>query len=355
MQLGGGRECTTQSAPLALRVERHTEERARMGNTATRAAKEGFMNDLPEPLTPADSDVRAYQTMPLNVGRLRDSGIAAHENAEVFRAAVLLWCASWHQVPAGSLPDDDRELAAMAGYGRFIAVWKQIREEALRGFIKCSDGRLYHPVVAEVVLPAWEARKGYVERSRKANEAKMMKKTLKESPKDTPKDTYKENGSDLEGSLNGGLGHPSERNGTEHKNTSADALVAPTTNPAGESDQVTPPAPAKSRGTRLAPDWYASSEERQYARLIGFTDDDIDQIEEDFRLWWPAQAGAKGVKMDWVSTWKTWVRTEGKKRGHIKSGTVPNGRGQQQSSNRIGAFHQAGLAVAGKRISGRVG
>jgi hypothetical protein len=33
--------------------------------------------------------------------------------------------------------------------------WARIREQALEGWQLCSDGRLYHPVVAEKALEAW--------------------------------------------------------------------------------------------------------------------------------------------------------------------------------------------------------
>jgi hypothetical protein len=113
---------------------------------------------VPQPLTPADCDLRDFAFMPLDVVRLRDSDLAATETAEGFRAAVLLWCASWHQLPAASLPDDDRVLANLAGYGRVVKEWLKEREGALRGWVKCDDGRLYHAVVAEKANEAWRGK-----------------------------------------------------------------------------------------------------------------------------------------------------------------------------------------------------
>lgn len=110
------------------------------------------------PLTPADCDLQDFQYMPLDVRRLRDSDLAAMESPEACWAAVLLWSASWHQVPAGSLPDDDRVLANLAGYGRVVKEWKRVKDGALRGWVKCEDGRLYHPVVAEKALEAWDSK-----------------------------------------------------------------------------------------------------------------------------------------------------------------------------------------------------
>jgi hypothetical protein len=111
-----------------------------------------------KPLTLPDCDLRDFSFMPLDVVRLRDSDLAALESAEAFRAAVLLWCASWHQIPAASLPDDDRVLSNLAGFGRVVKEWLKVKEGALRGWVKCEDGRMYHPVIAEKANEAWRRK-----------------------------------------------------------------------------------------------------------------------------------------------------------------------------------------------------
>lgn len=113
------------------------------------------MTDLPPPLTPADSDLRDFRFMPLDVVRFAQSDLVTTASPEEIVAAILLWGASWHQAPAASLPDDDRVLSQLSGYGRAVAAWQEVKAGALRGFVKCSDGRLYHPVVAEKARDAW--------------------------------------------------------------------------------------------------------------------------------------------------------------------------------------------------------
>jgi hypothetical protein len=112
----------------------------------------------PDPLVGADVDLKDFAFMPLDVVRLRDSDLAMRSTAEAFRAAVLLWCVSWHQSPPASLPDDDVSLAQWAGCGRDLKAWRRLREGALRGFVRCSDGRLYHPIVAEKARDAWDGK-----------------------------------------------------------------------------------------------------------------------------------------------------------------------------------------------------
>ncbi len=136
---------------------------------------------MTQPLTPKDCDLRDFAFMPLDVVRLRDSDMAATESPEACWAAVLLWAASWHQVPAASLPDDDRVLSNLAGYGRVVREWLKVKSGAMRGWIKCDDGRLYHPVVAEKANESWESKLRHAygkmcDRTRKLNKALEEKK-----------------------------------------------------------------------------------------------------------------------------------------------------------------------------------
>lgn len=110
------------------------------------------------PLTDVDCDLRDFQFMPLDVVRLAQSDLIATEDPAAIVANLLLWCASWHSVPAASLTDDDRSLARLAGYGRGVSEFQAIKAGALRGWIKCSDGRLYHPVVAEKAREAFKGK-----------------------------------------------------------------------------------------------------------------------------------------------------------------------------------------------------
>lgn len=133
------------------------------------------------PLVPADTDLRDFHFMPLDVVRLVDSDLTAIASGDEFKAAILLWCKSWHQVPCSSLPNDDRMLAHLAGYGRDLKAWRRVKEVAVRGFILCSDGRLYHPVIAEKALEAASSkavhaaeRKGDQDRKKREREERSQ-------------------------------------------------------------------------------------------------------------------------------------------------------------------------------------
>lgn len=113
---------------------------------------------MPEPLVPSEINLRGLPWMRLDTVRLLDSDLFALSTGDEFKAAVALWCKAWSQSPAGSLPNDDRVLAHLSGAG---AKWKRVRAMAMRGWIEADDGRLYHPVVAEQVLLAWDERQEF--------------------------------------------------------------------------------------------------------------------------------------------------------------------------------------------------
>lgn len=113
------------------------------------------MNELQQPPIPPDVDLRKFPFMPLDVTRLFNSRFHAVANDAEWRAGVTLWLKSWQQIPAASLPDDDIELCRLAELGRDHRTWQKIRAKALHGWIKCADGRLYHPTVAEKAIEAW--------------------------------------------------------------------------------------------------------------------------------------------------------------------------------------------------------
>ncbi len=125
---------------------------------------------LPAPLTPPDCNLRGLPFMPLHTERLLDSDMMALSTGEEFKTALRLWCKSWNQEPAASLPDDDRILAHLAG--KELPAWRKVKDMALRGFVKCSDGRLYHPVIAAEAIKAMAKREEHQAAKEGDNERK---------------------------------------------------------------------------------------------------------------------------------------------------------------------------------------
>ena len=93
--------------------------------------------------------------MPLDIARLRKSKawVKCKRNPALAFYMINLWTASWHEVPAASLEDDDDLLADRALCDP--SKWEKIKEDVLQGWVRCSDGRLYYPDIAEKALESW--------------------------------------------------------------------------------------------------------------------------------------------------------------------------------------------------------
>ncbi|RYD83117.1 MAG: DUF1376 domain-containing protein [Verrucomicrobiaceae bacterium] len=130
-------------------------------------------DELPEPPVPADADLTMFNYMPLHIDRLLQSSLFVKASPEAFRAAIALMCVAWHRVPAGSLPDDDQRLAAMAGLGTSktsVTAWRRLRRDALRGWYSADDGNLYHPLLAEVVNTSLNVKRSKAKQRLQGNE-----------------------------------------------------------------------------------------------------------------------------------------------------------------------------------------
>jgi uncharacterized protein YdaU (DUF1376 family) len=153
------------------------------------------VNELPAPLTAPECDCTDLDGFMLNVERLMASELVALSTHEVVGASLFLWCRAWKQRPAASLPDDDRVNAAFARLP--IARFRKLKDEILRGFVKCSDGRLYHRVLSEEATGAYERKLAF--QKRRAADAKRLKEwrqnkgeTADETPIETPPETPSE-------------------------------------------------------------------------------------------------------------------------------------------------------------------
>ena len=136
-----------------------------------------------DPLVPPQVDLRDFPYMPIDIVRLFGSEFHARSDDGAWRAGITLWLKSYHQVPAASVPDDDVALARLAEFGRDVKSWLAVKDGALRGWVRCSDGRLYHPVVAEKALEAWLDKLGQ-RKSSAAGNAKRYHQIFDPAPFD---------------------------------------------------------------------------------------------------------------------------------------------------------------------------
>lgn len=114
--------------------------------------------------------------------------ILKDDRRDIGFTAMILWAESYRQDPAGTLPDDDVELAQLARYGADVAAWQAVKELALYGWCPCSvetDGasirRLGHRFIAEVAERSFRRKSGKVagrEAARVANMRNRVKSKL---------------------------------------------------------------------------------------------------------------------------------------------------------------------------------
>ena len=270
------------------------------------------MSDLPEPMTPPDCDMRRMPFMPLEVQRLLDSDLMAISTGDEFKAAVTLWCAAWYQVPAGSLPNDDRILKFLSRAG---AKWPRVRDVALRGFVLCADGRLYHPLVAT------QARRGLVQRNMQSDRAKRRWQKANENNDATdaaaqPRQS-RGNAKDID------IERESESKGDT---VTTPEPVIPDQNPAAKLsllDATSAKLEKSDRGSRLPADWTPSDEDRAFAQAEGI---DPDREAGSFRDYWTSKPGAAGRKSNWSATWRNWVRRSAERKpAHVEQPRYRNG------------------------------
>ena len=67
------------------------------------------------------------------------------------------------------------------------------------------------------------------------------------------------------------------------------------------------PIKENKRGSRLAQDWFLNKSMGEWASQER-PDINVRQVAEQFKDYWVAQPGQKGVKLDWDATWRNWVR-----------------------------------------------
>lgn len=73
--------------------------------------------------------------------------------------------------------------------------------------------------------------------------------------------------------------------------------------------QDTKPKKEQQRGSRLPADWVPNSELAEWSKAER-PDLELRKVLMEFRDYWVAQPGQKGVKLDWNATWRNWVRNQ---------------------------------------------
>ncbi len=288
-------------------------------------------DELPAPFVSAEVDLRGMPGFMLNVERLLQSELVALGTPEECWAAFMLWCRAWQQFPAGSLPNDERVLASFSGAGRR---WRKVREMALHGFVRCSDGRLYHKVLSQEVLVAWRKRQTYrndQERLRRWREDKRNAfgngaGNADETRFNTVSETRSETPVEM----------PLKRVDRDR-----DSKKEKPTLSGGQKESVSESVSERvSRRSQIPPNWTAEDQDRAYAvDHAQWASERISTEAEHFR----DHHRSKGsLFADHHAAWRTWVRnaaTFQRNNGHAAA--KPNGKQPPLTQERWDAMSDA--------------
>ncbi len=190
-----------------------------------------------------------------------------HLTTEEHGAYMLLLGAMWRR--NGWVPDDDRDNARILGLT--LGKWRKIKAR-LAGFLTFQNGE----ITQKKLLETWENTQEKIEKNRVNGSKGGRPKSFKNNS------LPKANGSVSD--------NPNE--------------TIPEPEPVKREAKASP----KRRGSRLPEDWVLPAEWGQWALGEGWPEQIIRAEADKFRDYWHSVAGQKGVKLDWLATWRNWMR-----------------------------------------------
>ncbi|MFG1247283.1 DUF1376 domain-containing protein [Xanthobacter flavus] len=118
-------------------------------------------------------DVRCLPYMPLHIERLRRSKawLRCKRNPALAFYILNMWMRAWHEVPAGSIEDDDDVLADAAMCSP--REWARLKDDVLQGW-ELRDWRWHHHVVEELAAEGSEKIEGRRKRTEAARVARLQ-------------------------------------------------------------------------------------------------------------------------------------------------------------------------------------
>lgn len=138
----------------------------------------------PAPLVGEGVSMSGNDWFPLYFDRLRKSKWWRRATDTARARNIMLWGEAYKQIPAGSMPDDDDELAEAAGFGMDVDAFLAVKAEIMAPWVLCLDGRWYHPTVCEMVLEAWDRASD--RRKRDAEKKRIARERVREN-RDVPR------------------------------------------------------------------------------------------------------------------------------------------------------------------------
>lgn len=221
-------------------------------------------------------DVQCLPYMPLQIERLRKSKawLRCKRNPEIAFYMVNLWMRAWHEIPAGSIEDDDDVLAdaAMCSPEK----WELLKDDILHGWER-RDGRVWHSTVTEIATESAGKLRRNKTRTAAAREAREQQRQSSVTELVTAHVT--------------------------------DDVTVSVTEPEGKGREEkrikeTPDGVSKKHAVRLSADWQCPSEWIDEAVEAGLSRPKALAEAERMKNW--SLSNPKGAKLNWHAAWKNW-------------------------------------------------
>lgn len=230
-------------------------------------------------------------------------------------AYLLLMMDYWRN---GRLPADDNILANITRLP--IERW-MLLSGVLKGAFREVDGQLIHDRIERELSKSQDLMLTSIKRSIKGNYVRHgtvdirvqtnpklkawweneMASSFKESFKDSPKESPKAPQSQSQSHI-------------KEREQFADVQALPDTSQPEKKNKV-------SKATRLSSDWEPTQEMIDYCRTQR-PELDPAVVTENFRDYFLSAPGVKGLKNDWLATWRNWVRRESSPNGSLFARSV---------------------------------
>lgn len=241
-------------------------------------------------------DLRGFPYMPIYIDRLQKSKawlVCKREPALAFYM-VNLWLRAWHEVPCGSLEDDDDVLADAAMCDP--RTWGKVKDKVLRGWER-NDGRLYHNVVTEVAEVSWRLKQGQRHRTEAARQAKSERRhsSVTDPPTDSVTDSVTEHVTDSV------TEHVTASNGIEGNRREGNRKE-------GREGVARQARRAPAPKGKIPEDWFPDEEGRECAKRFGIGS--VEQMTDAIGHFIDHYTARETLRGDWQAQWREWCRNE---------------------------------------------
>tara|TARA_R110000737_G_scaffold353128_1_gene402524 strand:+ start:1427 stop:2251 length:825 start_codon:yes stop_codon:yes gene_type:complete len=219
----------------------------------------------------------------------KTSHLTLAEDGAYNRLLRICW-----MTPGCTIPDDDTWIMRRLRVDR--ATFDEVVSVVISEFFDRSNGRLSNAKLTRIFIETNEAHQKRVLAGSKGGKAKSAKSNNKASSNAVAKPKQPE----------------PEPEPEPDKELKRDTIVSPKKAPDQSFDLVPSeqiPKPAKNaKASRLPDDWALPRDWGDWAVSEGWDASDVRLEAEKFRDFWISKAGKDAAKLNWLATWRNWMR-----------------------------------------------